>query len=82
MPILSKEETAEIIARNMAGLKKLRADAVERERLMAEAREARKKAWQLGEIARIERGFTETLSTRNSSAGYGGYMDGYRGFGI
>jgi hypothetical protein len=82
MPILSKEETAEIVARNMAALKKLRAAAVDRERLMAEAREARKKAWQLSEIARIEEGSeikVPTISKEYPPAGYGGYLDGYSG---
>jgi len=70
---------SEIIARNMATLKRLTQAREERDMAKRAAAEIeRKKAWQLSELARIERGPTgEPPST--STAGYDGYLDGYRG---
>jgi hypothetical protein len=70
---------SEIIARNMATLKRLTQAREERDMARRAAAEIdRKKAWQLSELARIKRGpAVEPPST--STAGYGGYLDGYRG---
>jgi glutamyl-tRNA reductase len=86
---MSSVSTSEIIARNMAALKERLEAAAAREMLMAVreeakkvAREEAKKAWQLSELARIERGAAspEAMGLGGGlGSGYGGYLDGYRG---
>jgi len=77
----------EIIASCVAAMKELNAQQAARDQLVKlkesmreKAAIHRKKAWHLSEIARIERG-PETNSNlqQYSTAGYGGYLDGYRG---
>jgi hypothetical protein len=70
---------SEIIARNMATLKRLTQAREERDMAKRAAAEInRKKAWQLSELARIERGPTSDEAL-GLGGGYGGYLDGYRG---
>jgi hypothetical protein len=75
---------SEIIARNMAALKNMQEAAAAREETKKLAREEAKKAWQLSELARIERGPTSDKERMRDGceeylSGYGGYLDGYRG---
>jgi len=70
---------SEIIARSVATLKMLTQAREEREMAKrASAGTDRKKVWQLSEIARIERGPTGEFPSI-FTAGYDGYLDGYRG---
>jgi hypothetical protein len=75
---MSSASTSEIIARNMAALKNMQEAAAAREETKKLAREEAKKAWQLSELARIERGPTSDEAL-GLGGGYGGYLDGYRG---
>ena len=71
-------EKAEIIAEQMAMLNKMREAMAAREEAKREREIRRKKAWQLSELARIERGGMEGPTVDNPP-GYGGYLDGYCG---